>query len=494
MSDLETYNRKRRFNKTSEPKGEVEKKHSKRLAFVVQHHIASREHYDFRLEWDGVLKSWAIPKGPSYDSHDKRLAVQVEDHPLDYRAFEGNIPKGEYGGGSVMIWDEGVWQPLGDAAKGLAGGSLKFSLEGSRLKGNWALVRMKAKEGENNKNWLLIKERDEYENAHDVKRFDTSVKTGRTMSEIEEGKYDKTNDGKKELAANPKAAKKQSPLSIDDFEITHSDKILSKGSGITKGDVARYYLAVAKRMLPYLENRILSAVRCPNGIESACFYKKHPGNDNRGVVTVSVPSSDGKVEEYYYLTDVHGLLFEVQMNTLEFHTWGSRVQKLEKPDVMVLDLDPDEGLDLDRIRQGVKEVKRILDDLSMASYLKTSGGKGYHVVIPFAPAASWENFLAFAQNIAKAMEAKHPDRYTSNVRKNRRSNRIFIDWIRNGRGATSVAPYSIRAREGLPVSMPISWKELDTVAPHDVTMEKALTRLRRKDPWEGFFDLDQRLK
>ena len=294
--------------------------------------------------------------------------------------------------------------------------------------------------------------------------------------------------------ARIKSPGKSSANSVADVTITHPEKVLYKQSGITKGDVAQYYQEVAGRMLPYLEKRIISAVRCPGGIEHACFYKKHPGNDTLGVVTVPVPGGKGTSDEYYYVADARGLMSEVQMNTLEFHVWGSRVDTLEKPDMMVFDLDPDEGMDLDRIRQGVSDLKGILDQLSLVSYLKTSGGKGYHVVIPFLPVAGWEAFEAFARNTAKTMEAMWPDRYTSNVRKNKRNNRIFIDWIRNGRGATSIAPYSVRAREGAPVSMPIAWKDLGMVAPNGISLEEALQRVRRDDPWAGFFDTDQRLK
>lgn len=486
---LSKYNQKRRFDKTTEPRGEGSPKPSKRLKFVVQHHVASHDHYDFRLEWEGVLKSWAVPKGPSYDSHDKRLAVEVEDHPFEYRNFEGAIPKGEYGGGTVMIWDEGDWLPRVDVDEGLRQGSLKFTLDGLRLKGDWALVRMKPREGERNNNWLLIKERDKYENSADIKRMVTSIRTGRSMAEIEEGKTMRATEEKTQPG---QAAKRNPPLSA--FKITNPDKVLYKKSGQTKGDIAEYYHKISKRMMPHLENRIISLVRCPGGIEKSCFYKKHPDKENRGLAAITVPSSEGQPEEYYYVEDIYGLMYEVQMNTLEFHVWGSRVETLEQPDVMVFDLDPDEGLDLEKIRQGVKDLKSLLDDLSMKSYLKTSGGKGYHVVIPFMPGAGWDTFHKFAQNIAKTMEAKWPDRYTSNVRKNSRRNRIFVDWLRNGRGATSVAPYSVRAREGAPVSMPITWKELDTIAPHDISMEEAVARLRRKDPWAGFFDQNQRLK
>ena len=182
--NLKTYETKRHFKETGEPRGTILTKEVGPLRFVVQHHLASSDHYDFRLEWDGVFKSWAVPKGPSYNSRDRRLAIQVEDHPLEYRHFEGIIPKGQYGGGTVMIWDKGTWQPLEDPTKGFAGGSLKFILYGHRLKGKWALVRIHARPTEKEIPWLLIKERDEYENTVDVKLFTTSAQTGRTMAEI----------------------------------------------------------------------------------------------------------------------------------------------------------------------------------------------------------------------------------------------------------------------------------------------------------------------
>ncbi len=173
------YKLKRTFEKTSEPIGKVGKI-SKKLKFVVQHHIARKDHYDFRLEWAGVLKSWAIPKGPSYNPLDKRLAIEVEDHPLDYRNFEGIIPKGEYGSGTVMIWDEGSWEPINNPKEGLSEGSLKFALNGKRLKGKWAMVRME------DNNWLLIKERDEYsKEVSYIEKFKTSIRTGFSMKRIE---------------------------------------------------------------------------------------------------------------------------------------------------------------------------------------------------------------------------------------------------------------------------------------------------------------------
>lgn len=182
-NNLKKYKEKRDFSKTKEPQGILGTKSKKKRVFVVQHHMARKEHYDFRLELGGTLKSWAVPKGPSYDTKDKRLAVQVEDHPINYKNFEGTIPKGQYGGGTVMVWDQGYWKPLTNhPKKDLENGSIKFELFGTRLQGKWTLVHFK----ENN--WLLIKEKDAVHIYKDINKLNTSIKTGRTMKEIEEGK------------------------------------------------------------------------------------------------------------------------------------------------------------------------------------------------------------------------------------------------------------------------------------------------------------------
>jgi bifunctional non-homologous end joining protein LigD len=207
-----------------------------------------------------------------------------------------------------------------------------------------------------------------------------------------------------------------------------------------------------------------------------------------------VSDGDGETGEYFYIEDISGLLSEAQMGTLEFHIWGSRVDELEKPDMMVFDLDPDEGMDLVRVRQGVQDLKNILKELELDSFLKTSGGKGYHVVVPLKPSVGWERFHDFARGVAEVMEQKWPDRYTSNVRKAKRTGKIFIDWIRNARGATSIAPYSLRARKGAKVSMPISWDELDTVAPDGIDMKDAILRVDGNDPWKNFFNCSQMIK
>ncbi len=809
---LSEYKHKRNFDITLEPEGNAIDS-EENLRFVIQHHMASRNHYDLRLEWGGVLLSWAIPKGPSYDTRDKRLAVRVESHPLAYRNFEGTIPKGEYGGGVVMIWDEGFWEPKGNVEEGLVKGELKFVLKGIRLKGKWALIRWKAKSDDTKDNWLLLKEKDEYVKSADIiSEFTTSIRSGRSMAEIEKGedekiirnpfntvdmqlaklvntvpegedwlyelKYDgfrimafvegnlvrlitrngndyinrfheialslidwsagraiildgeiavtdafgKTDfhalqnhmknpesqkltyivfdilaldgtdlrgrplierkemleslmkdapknlyysryvrgNGKEGFAAaceanlegiigkkadsiysgtrngdwiklkcdkrqefviggysltdkktrgvsslllgvyedgeliytgragtgmsesdmkmleekfenlkriespfklvpkprpketvtwlepeliaeikfaewtkdkqlrqasfkgirtdkDPKEIKREktedevqfqssakemektmgtntSGIIIEGVKITNPDKVIFEDPKITKEDVVLYYSKISQLMLPFVRHRVISIVRCPKGVSQTCFYKKHPDSGRKGITSIPVIIGSGETEEYFYIEDTSGLVYEAQMGTLEFHIWGSSTDQLEKPDMMVFDLDPDEGMDISRIRQGVRDIRSILSELSLNSYLKTSGGKGYHVVVPLKPVVTWDVFYDFAKRVAEVMEKKWPDLYTSNSRKTKRTGKIFIDWIRNGRGSTSVAPYSLRAREGAKVSMPIAWDELDTVAPDGINMADALLRITGNDPWKGFFNNNQMLK
>ena len=246
-------------------------------------------------------------------------------------------------------------------------------------------------------------------------------------------------------------------------QLTSPEKLLFEN--VTKAQIADYYKKVAPRMLPYIRGRYLSLVKCPKGVNDDCFYNKNIENK---LITIST---------------IDELLHHVQMNTIEFHTWGSKVQDLEKPDVMVFDLDPDEGMNLATIRQGVRDLKSVLDELDLKSYLKTSGGKGYHVVVPFTPSVGWETFRNIAKSVADVMEAKWPHRYTTNIRKQSRKGKIFIDWLRNTRGATSIAPYSLRAKKGATVSMPIKWSELDKIAPNDVDIKKAIAWLAKPDPW-----------
>lgn len=458
MKKLKKYNQKRNFNKTKEPKGIIKKSH-KKLIFCVQHHLARKDHYDFRLEDNGVLLSWAVPKGPSYNPKDKRLAIKVEDHPISYHNFEGIIPDGEYGGGTVMLFDKGYYKIVVKNNK-----LIKFILYGKRFKGMWSLIRFKKN------NWLLIKDDDYYTNYIDISNYKTSIKTNRTMKQIK----------------NNTKLIKENNNTINYITITNPNKIIFDEDKITKKDIINYYQKIAKRMMPFLENRIISVIRAPNGYKQEVFFKKHLDNKNDGIGKINLKKKE-KRTDYYYILDEIGLISEVQMNSFEFHIWGSLASNINKPNLMVFDFDPDEKLSLFELRNGVKDLKMILDDLGLKSFLKTSGGKGYHVLVPVKN-MNWNAFSKTAENIALLMTSKWPDKYTTNMRKIKRKGKIFIDWYRNKKESTFVAPYSLRLRKSAPISMPISWKELDSVKPNEITIKNVSQRLKKKDPWSHFFD------
>jgi bifunctional non-homologous end joining protein LigD len=804
--DIETYNKKRDFSKTKEPKGRKLKGKGDR--FVVQKHDASRLHWDFRLELDGVLKSWAVPKGPSLDPGENRLAMRTEDHPLDYGTFEGTIPKGEYGGGTVMLWDQGRWTPDEgkDPSKTIQEGHLHFALAGERMKGEWVMFRLKPRPGEKAEPWMLKKVTDDFAKPEEgdalVEECVTSVTTGRTMAEIAAGadvwrsnrggqkggrakrkagagppkfqapqlatlvdevptgngwlheyKYDgyrlliataggaasaftrKGNDwsdkfrgivkaasdlpagclidgeavalgnngkpnfqllqatlkgGKADLAfyafdllvdrgeditglpnierkerlaallktashpllygdhvigkgealfdaicaeggegiiskkANapysgsrgrnwlkvkciqrqefiivgwqesdkrrgfrslhlavrqqgslryvgkvgtgfndkmimemsetmrplevdapplevPRAARRGShwieprlvgEVAFTEFtsdgilrhpsfialredksakevvrevpkplksaeakgdrpnadslvKISNRDRVIFPADGLTKGQLADYYAAVGDLMMVDAANRPISLVRCPQGRAKKCFFQKHDaGSFGPEVKQVAIPEKKGGTEDYLYIANPKGLLTLVQMGTIEIHGWGSRVKPLEKPDRLVFDLDPDVGLDFADVRSAAVRLKALLADLGLVSFAMTTGGKGLHVIVPLDATAHWPKVSDFAERFARAIAQAEPERFTANIRKIAREGRIFLDWLRNQRGATAIMPYSARARDGAPVAAPIAWDELEsieggnvfTILDADVLLERAASK------------------
>jgi bifunctional non-homologous end joining protein LigD len=777
---LAKYNAKRDFTQTAEPAGKIARTGGNR--FMVQKHDATRLHWDFRIEVDGVLKSWAVTRGPSLDPDEKRLAVRTEDHPLSYADFEGTIPKGQYGGGTVMLWDDGVWEPVeGKSAKDLEKGHLHFRLEGERMKGEWLLIRLKPRGKEKNENWLLRKINDEYAGATDylVETGLTSIKTGRTMQEIAEGKKASKRPAKASPQATARVAKHSAPVSKDaklpifqqpqlatlvdsvpagnqwlhevkydgyraliatgakgpkiytrsgldwtdkfpgiaeaaktlpapalidgeivaykngkpDFstlqeaisaggqgltffafdlladredttklpqlarkerlrallegaderilfsehivgageklfetmcregyegivskradapyrgtrtkswlkvkcirrqefviigwtpsdakgrgfrslllavngaeglvyagkvgtgfnqatlqdlrdrfdkiaidktqvkvprpeargarwiepklvaeiafteftaenvvrhgsfialredkkpseivaekpaplpetpaavqssiKISSRDRVIYPEAGLTKGELADYYAAVAPVALRWLANRPISLVRCPQGRAKHCFFQKHDaGSFGDNVHHVDVREKDGSVQPYLYVDDLDGIMACVQMGTIEFHGWGSLVADIEKPDRLVFDLDPDEGLDFAKVKKAAEDLKEHLADIGLTSWPMLSGGKGVHVVVPLIPQVDWPVVRSFAERFARALSAAEPDRFTANLKKVTRKGKIFIDYLRNQRGATAVLPYVARARENAPVAAPITWTEL----------------------------------
>lgn len=812
---LDRYKEKRDFDKTPEPAG-AEHAPEGALRFVIQKHAASRLHYDFRLEMEGVLRSWAVPKGPSYDTSQKRLAVEVEDHPLEYGDFEGVIPEGEYGGGTVMLWDLGTWEPHGDAVEMYRAGSLKFDLHGEKLEGSWALVRMKRRPGERSDNWLLIKERDGF--ATSLSERDVlvdspdSAKSGRTMEQITQHGPTYGEDGAGDAGPSGLAGAEKAPiperlepqlatavgsvpeddgwlheikldgyralcrirdgevrfftrsgadwtdrfaallpdasalsareawldgevvvlrpdgrssfgvlqaelsrgaaadivyfafdlLYLDGFDLrsatlrdrkrllqgflggshgrvryldhveghgplfheractlelegsvskradaphragrgrdwrkrkclgrdefvvvgytdstagrgigalllaarggdgalayagrvgtgfsdavaadlrarleplavpepatavpsagargvhwvrpelvveveftewtesgvlrhpvylgiredkpardvptrrpevdatvagvrlTHPDKVLFEAAGFTKRELAEYYERVAEWMLPHLAERPLVLVRCPHGSAGECFYQKDASSGfPDSVRTVRVEHDEGPVR-YAIADSVEDLVAFAQLGVLEIHTWGALADDVERPDRLVFDLDPGPGVQWDAVITGALEVRRRLESLGLAAFVKTTGGKGLHVVSPIVRAGEWGEVRAMAKAIADAVASDGPGLYTTNPLKDRRGGRIFIDYIRNTRGATAVAAYSTRARDRAPVSVPIRWDELEAGVRSDgYTIASVPRRLAAlgSDPWEGYEDsrapLDDRVR
>jgi bifunctional non-homologous end joining protein LigD len=869
---LNRYQSMRDFQVTREPRGSNRKGksslESKALPFVVQKHAATRLHYDFRLGWEGVLKSWAVAKGPSYNPADKRLAMQVEDHPWEYRDFEGIIPKGQYGGGTVMVWDQGEWLPHGDVDQGLRDGHLKFELRGNKLVGDWVLVRMHGRNDRPDKpSWLLIKEKDQY--ARDdsgeaiTDEAPDSAVTGRTMEQIAanqdriwnskqasrngadkpsqtgqvsgerlreqksnkaapdvrkypaerfpgfippqlaqsasiapsgdewmhelkldgyriqihiraagskskknrtvqlltrkgldwsarmpdiataagqlpameaildgeavvlddhglsnfaglqaafqegtqrnityfafdvlhldghnlralqlserrkileqllrglertslrlsegiEGKgavvfehacqlgaegivsklatakyvsgrsntwlklkcyleqefviggftlpsngtvgvgslllgyYDsgklryagRTGTGftqathrslrakldalaakqssfadvpremqrgvhwvKPELVAQVtfttwtrdnlvrQAAFKglredkpavevtressvaQAPQEADAVEqkkkpstlgqqktemgsvkITHPEKILDAESGLTKRALAEYFEAVADNMLPHVADRPLSVVRCPDGNRKPCFFQKHTGvGTAHEVKSVSIRNrKNGEKEEFLTVDSVEGLIGLAQMGVLEVHTWGCRNESVDQPDRIVFDLDPDSAIKWEMLASTALEFRKRLNKVGLKSFLKGTGGKGLHVVAPIVPEYDWRTIKEFAHELVLQLEREQPKLYVTKMSLAARKGRIFLDYLRNDRESTSVAPYSPRARSGAPVSMPLKWDELklgEMPKFHISDFQEWRSRLR-KDPWKEVLEVRQKL-
>ncbi|SDS56675.1 ATP-dependent DNA ligase LigD phosphoesterase module /ATP-dependent DNA ligase LigD polymerase module [Halopseudomonas litoralis] len=832
---LTEYNRKRDFQKTREPQGQTaqgERADAGSLSFVIQKHAARRLHYDFRLELDGTLVSWAVPKGPSLDPKDKRLAVHVEDHPLSYGSFEGSIPKGQYGGGDVIVWDQGIWQPEGDPSKAYRDGKMKFTLIGEKLTGNWTLVRTRLPGSGDKEQWLLIKEKDHA--ARDADEFDVlrerpesvisgsviDEKTGRTMAVDQpaepkatkaaaksaakakknkasakagserfpemlgpqlatlasqppagDWRYEIKFDGYRlmvridakgkvniftrnghdwshklpeqcrELAAlklknswldgelvvlnedgmpdfqalqnafdtersqrmllylfdapflkgedlrrqplearraaleqmlsgqtgellrfshtfeadyvsifksacdmslegiigkragslyvsrrsadwiklkckqrqefviigftAPKGSRtgfgslllgvnakdddrlvyagrvgtgfnqarisaihkqlkairqdrqpvkgtvpdartvtwvkpqlvcevefaewtganiirqpvfislrtdkparevvREEPVAPEQVEkvmgskrvsgkvagvrISNAQRVIDQLSGATKGDLAAFYESIADWAVPHLAGRPVSLLRAPEGVEGEQFFQKHAERLAIPNIRHLDPALDPEHGSYMEVNNVRALIGAVQMGTIEFHTWGSSSNNIDKPDRITLDLDPGEGLPWRSMIEATELVLAVLDELGLESWLKTSGGKGMHIVIPLARHADWDTAKAFSKAISSFVTRQLPDRFTDKMGPRNRVGKIFIDYLRNQHGASTVAAYSVRARPGLAVSVPIARDELQELRSaaqwHIGNLHERLEQLA-EDPWSGY--------
>lgn len=493
---LATYRKKRDFSATPEPSGARAKRaRAKSRRFVVQLHRASHLHYDFRLEAGGTLKSWAVPKGPSLDPRDKRLAMQVEDHPLDYAGFEGRIPEGNYGAGEVIVWDRGWYEPVGrdDPAQQIAKGHLTFILHGEKLRGEFALIRMKG--GDRNrdgKSWLLVKADDRY--ARKTARGgldDRSAVSGKTLDDIAKARNPRRwvsnrSSGGVRTSAEP--------------EITHPDKVMYPRDRYTKEDVAAYYAAVAKRMVPLIADRPLTLQRYPNGIAGPSFFAKNaPQGAPSWLRTESIAGGDaGTRIRYVICDDAQTLAYLSNIAALTLHVWTSKTGSLDTPDFVFFDLDPGERCPLARLVRVALGLRDLLQGFGLPSAIKTSGGSGFHVLVPLRPEHPYEVVRAFGELVARRLAAELPDDVTL-IRSTgaRPASLVYFDYVQIGRGKTMVAPYSLRARDGAPVSMPIDWKVIESLRRTRAknsselfqrwTLETVPKLMKAADPWKKVF-------
>ena len=499
---LETYQKMRDFRRTPEPRGSVSKTNRRR--FVVQEHHASKLHFDFRLEVGGVLKSWSVPRGPSLDPSEKRLAVETEDHPVEYLKFEGLIPEGEYGAGEHMRWDGGTYEVLGEgtAAEQLEAGRLDFALKGEKLKGAFTLLKMKRREGE----WLLFKRTDEFAEAGwelRLRKPENGVETirGKAKKKAEGGrqraegaghvrKFDTKKAGK---AVAVGSALKRKALEGDVsvkvgrevVPLTHLERVYWPDEGYTKGDLVRYYYEVSDYILPYLKDRPLIMKRYPGGIGGPYFHQHDVNEAPSFARTVPLEVEDGGGHEVDYIVgdNLATLLYMANLGAIERHPWHSRVSDLEHPDWFVFDLDPSEGVAFETICDVALTTREVLARTGLESYPKTSGSRGIHVYVPVEPVYEYEQIAELAEQLATVVAREQSEVATVERSKRKRgAGMIYVDHMQNARGKSVVAPYSVRPKPGATVSAPLEWKEVERkkVKTSDFHIKNMLKRAERK--------------
>ncbi|MBB4685814.1 non-homologous end-joining DNA ligase [Amycolatopsis jiangsuensis] len=518
---LAKYRAMRNFAKTAEPSGS-DTAGSPGNRFVVQRHRARRRHYDLRLELSGVLVSWAVPKGPTLDPKARRMAVHVEDHPLDYADFEGVIPRGEYGGGDVIVWDRGTWQPVDteDPEQALADGNLHFDLFGDKLAGRFVLVHP-SRDGDG-KQWLLLHKQDEHASrGWDAEDHPKSVKSGLTNDEIADAppalwRGDLPADQAEvplETVVDPASEEELEALhelgangtwtvAGRQLKLTNLDKVLIPGRDgeepITKRELVEYYTRIAPTMLPYLAGRALNTHRFPGGIDKPGFWHKEvPGHAPKWLRRWHYQAAEpDDVQQYLVPSGVADLAWLANFGALELHAWTSRISDVEHPTWLLFDIDPGPETSFDDVLALARLHRTALEHLGLTGLPKTTGQRGIQVWVPIEPRYTYAETRGFAETVSRTIGRTVPDLISWAWHKDRRGGLARLDYTQNVLNKTLVAPYSVRPRPGGPVSVPLNWDELDDpdLTPDRWTLRTVLDRVARVgDPYAELGKSAQRL-
>ncbi|HEV3401787.1 MAG TPA: non-homologous end-joining DNA ligase [Acidimicrobiales bacterium] len=509
---LATYRAKRDFTVTSEPAGSAPAPSSGR--FVVQRHRARRLHYDLRLEVDGVLASWAVPKGPTLDPKARQLAVHVEDHPIEYFDFEGVIPKGEYGGGDVIVWDWGTWEPAGTdyPAAAIEEGTLHFDLHGEKLAGRFVLVRPERNQpGESGKEqWLLLHKHDEHAQlGWDPEDHPRSVKTGRTNDEVaadpEALWRSDLPAAEANVALGPAALPTWDPPTEDELaaldalgrgglwalqgrelKLTNLDKVLFPPRGdeppVTKRDLVRYHARIAPFMLPYLFDRPVNLNRFPDGVERPGFWHKEvPSYAPEWLTRWHNEEADpGETEWYAVVDSVPALVWMANHGAVELHAWTSKLPDVHQPTWALIDIDPGPRSSFDDVVLLARLYRTALEHLGVTAMPKVTGKRGIQIWVPIRPGYRFDQTRTWVEKVSRAVGNTVPELVSWQWHKDRREGLARLDYTQNAINKTLVAPFSARPSAGAPVSVPIEWDELEDpdLRPDRWTVRTVLDRVR----------------
>jgi bifunctional non-homologous end joining protein LigD len=510
----------RDFGRTAEPAGAepVPAPVGGPRRFVVQRHRARRLHYDVRFEIDGVLVSWAVPRGPTLDPDARRMAVHVEDHPLEYADFEGVIPAGEYGGGDVVVWDRGTWEPHGtdDPAAAVAAGELHVDVHGEKLRGRLALVRRGGPDPGGKEQWLLVHKHDEHAVAGwDAEDHPRSVLSGRTNDEVE---ADPDRLWRSDLPADQAAVDLREPAvqppsdaelaALDDLgprggtwevfgralKVTNLDKVLFPAregeDPVTKRDLVRYAAQIAPVALPYLRGRALNMHRYPQGAGSAGFWHKElPAHAPDWLPRWRNPEADpGETTTYLVADEPAALVWAANFGALEWHAWTSRSDAPHRPTYALVDLDPGPATAWEDVLLLARLHRDAFAHLGVSAVPKLTGQRGIQVWIPIATGPSFDETRAWVERVSRTVGAVVPELVSWKWEVRARGGQARLDYTQNAINKTLVAPYSPRARPGAPVSAPITWDELDEpwLRPDAFTVRTVLDRVaERGDPFRA---------